>query len=136
RAKTLLAPVENNTFILASAMGLIKMGMPEYFKTRTEVGAIGIGPGLFLSIPGEIYPEIADRGIEGPEGRDFDMQAIELPPLQELIKVPYKFYLGLSNDELGYIIAKSEWDVKKPYLYLDQEDSYGESNSLGAETAA
>lgn len=135
RAKTLLAPVANTTFILASAMGLIKMGMPEYFKTRTEVGAIRIGPALFLSIPGEIYPEIVYGGIEAPEGREFDIQPLEIPPLQELIKEPYKFYLGLSNDEIGYIIPKSEWDTKKPYLYNDERDTYGESNSLGPETA-
>lgn len=135
RAKTILAPVENKTFILASAMGLIKMGMPEYFKTRTEVGAIRIGPALFLSIPGEIYPEIVYGGIEAPEGRDFDIQPIEIPPIKELIKEPYKFYLGLSNDEIGYIIPKSEWDVKKPYLYHDEKTPYGETNSLGPETA-
>ncbi|HUH48002.1 MAG TPA: hypothetical protein VLZ54_12660, partial [Arenibacter sp.] len=135
RAKTLLAPVANNTFKLASAMGLIKMGMPKYFKTRTEVGAIRIGPSLFLSIPGEIYPEIVYGGIEAPEGRDFDIQPLEIPPLQELIKEPYKFYLGLSNDEIGYIIPKSEWDVKKPYLYNAAKTPYGEGNSLGPETA-
>ncbi|MDX1326486.1 MAG: hypothetical protein R3299_02195 [Arenibacter sp.] len=135
RAKTLLAPVENNTFKLASAIGLIDMGMPKYFKTRTEVGAIRIGPSLWLSIPGEIYPEIVYGGIEAPAGRDFDVQPQEIPPLKDFIKTPYQFYLGLSNDEIGYIIPKSQWDVKKPYLYNDERATYGESNSLGPETA-
>ncbi|MCM4168580.1 hypothetical protein KCTC52924_02157 [Arenibacter antarcticus] len=134
RAKTLLAPVENNIFKLASAMGLIDMGMPEYFKLRTEVGAIRIGPSLWLSIPGEIYPEIVYGGIEAPEGRDFDIQPLEIPPIKELIRDKYKFYLGLSNDEIGYIIPKSEWDVEKPYLYNKESATYGESNSLGPET--
>ncbi|GGW23480.1 hypothetical protein [Arenibacter certesii] len=133
-AKTLSAPVENNTFKLTSAIGLIQMGMPEYFKLRTEVGAIRIGPSLWLSIPGEIYPEIVFGGIEAPEGSDFNIDPIEVPPIAEFIKDQYKFYLGLSNDEIGYIIPKSQWDVEKPYLYNRERATYGESNSLGPET--
>ncbi len=135
RAKTLMAPLDNITFIIASGIGLIKMGMPAYFKKRTEVGAIRVGPAMFLSIPGEIYPEIVYGGVEAPPGRDFDIQPVEVPPLQTFIKDKYKFYLGLSNDEIGYIIPKSEWDVKKPYLYNDKGDTYGEGNSLGPDTA-
>lgn len=134
RAKTVFAPLDNTTFKIASGIGLIKMGMPSYFETRTEVGAIRIGPAMFLSIPGEIYPEIVFGGIEAPEGREFDIQPLEIPPIQTLIKDNYKFYLGLSNDEIGYIIPKSEWDTGKPYLYNDERDTYGEENSLGPET--
>ena len=134
RAKTIFAQLDNITFKIASGIGLIKMGMPEYFKTRTEVGAIRIGPAMFLSIPGEIYPEIVFGGVEAPEGREFDIQPIEIPPIQEFITDKYKFYFGLSNDEIGYIIPKSEWDTEKPYLYLDERDTYGEGNSLGPET--
>ncbi|SHJ29511.1 hypothetical protein [Pseudozobellia thermophila] len=134
RAKTIMPPLDNITFKIASGIGLIKMGMPEYFKTRTEVGAIRVGPALFLSIPGEIYPEIIYGGVEAPEGREYDIPPVETPPVQEFIKDKYKFYLGLSNDEIGYIIPKSEWDTKEPYLYLDERDTYGEENSLGPET--
>lgn len=134
RAKTLLAPLDNTTFKIASGIGLIKMGMPEYFKTRTEVAAIRIGPAIFVSIPGEIYPEIVFGGIEAPEGREFDIEPMEIPPIQDFIQDKYKFYLGLSNDEIGYIIPKSEWDTGKPYLYNDERDTYGEENSLGPET--
>lgn len=134
RAKTLIAPLDNTGFKIASGIGLIKMGMPSYFNTRTEVGAIRVGPAMFVSIPGEIYPEIVFGGVEAPEGREFDIQPIETPPLQDYIKDKYKFYLGLSNDEIGYIIPKSEWDTGKPYLYNDERDTYGEENSLGPET--
>ncbi len=135
RAKTIIVPLENTTFKIAAGIGLFKRGLPEFFKTRTEVAAIKIGPALFLSIPGEIYPEIIYGGIEAPEGRDFDIQPFETPAIQEFIKDKYKFYLGLSNDEIGYIIPKSEWDVDKPYLYNDKRDTYGEGNSLGSDTA-
>ena len=134
RAKTLNARLDNTAFKIASGIGLIQMGMPKYFETRTEVGAIRIGPALFLSIPGEIYPEIVFGGVEAPEGREFDIQPLEIPPIQDFIRDKYKFYLGLSNDEIGYIIPKSEWDTGKPYLYNDERDTYGEENSLGPET--
>lgn len=134
-AKTILLPLDNTMFKIAGSIGLIKRGLPELFKTRTEVGAIRIGPALFLSIPGEIYPELIFGGIEAPEGREFDIQPLEIPPLQELITDKYKFYLGLSNDEIGYIIPKSEWDTVEPYLYNDHGDTYGEGNSLGPDTA-
>ncbi len=135
RAKTLNMPLENDMFKVAGGISLIKRGLPELFKTRTEVGAIKIGPAMFLSIPGEIYPEIIYGGIEAPEGREFDIQPMETPPIQEIIKDKYKFYIGLSNDEIGYMVPKSEWDTGKPYLYNDEGDTYGEENSLGPDTA-
>jgi hypothetical protein len=45
-----------------------------------------------------------------------------------------KFVFGLANDELGYIIPKSEWDEKPPHLY-DTKGVYGEVNSCGPDTA-
>ena len=135
RAKTLNMPLENDMFKVAGGISLIKRGLPELFKTRTEVGGIKIGPAMFLSIPGEIYPEIIYGGVEAPEGREFDIQPIETPPIQEVIKDKYKFYIGLSNDEIGYMVPKSEWDTGKPYLYNDDSDTYGEENSLGPDTA-
>ena len=135
RAKTFNMPLKNTMFKLGGGIGLIKRGLPKLFETRTEVGAIKIGSAMFLSIPGEIYPEIIYGGIEAPIGREFDIQPLEIPPIQEIIEDKYKFYIGLSNDEIGYIIPKSEWDVGKPYLYNDKRDTYGEENSLGPDTA-
>ncbi|MFO7619745.1 MAG: hypothetical protein R6W81_00565, partial [Bacteroidales bacterium] len=47
----------------------------------------------------------------------------------------YKFVLGITNDEIGYIIPKSQWDVKAPFTYNLTRAPYGEENSLGPETA-
>jgi len=46
----------------------------------------------------------------------------------------YKFVFGMANDMIGYIIPKSEWDEKEPYLYNETESPYGEINSVGHET--
>jgi len=133
-AQTIILPLDNKVFRLASAIGLLRRGTPKWFSSRTEVASLGIGPATFLSIPGEIYPEIIYGGIESPPGQDFAIDPVEIPPLEEQMIGPYKFYLGLSNDEIGYIIPKSEWDNEEPWLYLDDNDTYGEENSLGPET--
>ena len=44
--------------------------------------------------------------------------------------------IGLANDEIGYIIPKTQWDAKPPYAYgRDKEPQYGEENSGGPEVA-
>jgi hypothetical protein len=47
----------------------------------------------------------------------------------------YTFTVGLSNDMIGYIIPRSEWDQKAPYIYDNESAPYGEVNSVGPETA-
>lgn len=133
-SKTITLPVKNTTFRIASSIGLLKRGMTGWFKSTTEVAAIRMGPATLLSIPGEIYPEIVYGGIESPRGRDFAIHPVETPPLQDFMPGQYHYYIGLSNDEIGYIIPKSEWDNEEPWLYLDERDTYGEENSLGPET--
>ena len=86
-------------------------------------------------MPGEIYPEIVNGGIERAPGGDFDIDPVEVPPLRELMPGRVKFVFGLANDEIGYIIPKSEWDRKPPYLYGSKRGVYGEINSLGPDTA-
>ncbi len=135
RAKTINLPLKNTMFRLAAALGILDFGMTGWFQTRTEVSAIKLGPASFLMIPGEIYPEIVNGGIETPEGQDFKIAAIETPPLRDLMPGKYKFVIGLANDEIGYIVPKSQWDVEAPFTYGLKKAPYGEENSLGPETA-
>lgn len=134
-ARTITLPVKNTVFRIASSIGLLKRGMSGWFKASSEVAGIRIGPATWLSIPGEIYPEIVFGGVEAPPGRDFPIDPVETPPLQDFMPGQYHYYIGLSNDEVGYIIPQSEWDEEEPWLYLDEDDTYGEENSLGPETA-
>lgn len=135
RAKTIELPLTNKIFAIASAIGIIERGLASFFSVQSEIAAFTLGPASFICVPGEIYPEIVNGGIEAPEGQDFDIQPIENPPLRELMPGKYKFVIGLANDEIGYIIPKSEWDNKEPYLYGAKKSPYGEENSLGPETA-
>lgn len=103
----------------------------------TEVNVITAGEAQFITVPGEIYPELVNGGIQSPQdpGADFPGAAREEPPLRSLMKGRYKFVLGLANDELGYIIPKSQWDEKPPFGYGRESAQYGESNSCGPDAA-
>lgn len=134
RARTLELPVDNKLFLAASYLGLLDRGHAHWKKMRTEVALVTIGEASIACVPGEIYPEIVNGGIEHPEGADFDLAPLEVPPLRELMPGRIKFVFGLANDELGYLIPKSEWDVAPPHLYGSQ-GVYGEVNSCGPDSA-
>jgi hypothetical protein len=136
RAHTLEMPIENNLFLAAAYLGLIDRGHVRWKTVRTEVALVTVGDASFICVPGEIYPEIVNGGIEHPAGADFDIAPLEIPPLRELMPGRVKFVFGLANDELGYLIPKSEWDVKPPYLFGANHRVYGEVNSCGPNAAA
>ncbi len=94
-------------------------------KMRSELAVFKIGPLSFATLPGEVYPEIINGGIEAPEGRDFNIEPVEVPSVREMMKGKYKFIFGLANDEIGYIIPKSQWDAKAPYTYKKEDSPYG-----------
>jgi Neutral/alkaline non-lysosomal ceramidase, N-terminal len=133
--RTVFFPVDNKLFQLGTAIGTLDRGTSGWMKMRSEVSAFNIGPLSFVTIPGEVYPEIINGGVEAPEGRDFAIEQIETPPVREMMKGKYKFVFGLANDEIGYIIPRSQWDADAPYTYEKPNSPYGEENSLGPETA-
>ncbi len=136
RARTLEMPIENKMFLAAAYLGLIDRGQVRWKRMRTEVALVTLGDASICCVPGEIYPEIVNGGIEHPPGADFDVAPVEVPPLRELMPGRVKFVFGLANDELGYLIPKSEWDVKPPFLYGAKSQLYGEINSCGPTAAA
>ena len=135
-AKTLDLPLDNRMFGLASMLGVLDFGLTGWFKTRTEIAAFSLGPASFICVPGEIYPEIVNGGVEAPEGQDYKMDPVESTALRDLMPGDYRFVIGLSNDEIGYILPKSQWDVEAPFTYSREKAPYGEENSLGPETAS
>lgn len=135
RARTLPLPLDNNGFLLAPVIGLIDRGHVDWKQIRSEIAVVGIGPASIACIPGEIYPEIVNGGIEIPDGADFSGPIPEEPPVRDFMPGKIKFVFGLANDEIGYIIPKTEFDRKAPYLYNAKKAHYGEINSLGPETA-
>lgn len=134
-SRTIDLPVKNCNYRLGARFGVIDRGYSKRRHMRTEIAYVTIGPASFLTYPGEVYPELINGGIESPFGQDYETEPIELPVARELMSGDYKFIIGLGNDEIGYIIPKSEWDAEHPYIYGEEESPYGESNSLGPDTA-
>jgi hypothetical protein len=158
RTRTLFVPLDNPRFAEGLAIGLIRprrlypkegggAGLlpgelvqrgglrAGAWTMRTEVGVIDLGPARWVLVPGEPYPELSLGGIQHPQDPGADFQgAPEEPALRRLSDRPI-FILALANDELGYIIPKSQWDSEPPYAYGRDEPQYGEKNSPGPETA-
>lgn len=133
--KTIKLPIDNLIFKLGTLLGVIDRGTVGWMKMRSELAVLKVGPLTMLTIPGEAYPEVINGGIEAPEGQDFKIAPVEVPPVREMMPGKFKFIFCLANDEIGYIIPKSQWDVKAPYTYGRKDSPYGEENSLGPETA-
>jgi hypothetical protein len=110
-------------------------GTAGWMKMRSELAVVQIGPVSVVIIPGEIYPELVNGPVDAPEGNDFGIQPVEVPVIRDMMPGKYKFVFGLANDEVGYILPKSQWDAKAPFTYGREDSPYGEENSLGPETA-
>jgi hypothetical protein len=73
--------------------------------------------------------------VEAPEGADYGIAPVEVPPLRALMPGQLKLVLGLANDELGYLVPKSQWDETPPFTYGRSQRPYGEINSCGPDAA-
>jgi len=133
RARTVELPLANRLLLLGAALGMLPRGFVRPGVLRTEIGAFAVGPASFLLVPGEIYPEIVNGGIESPAGADFPVDPVEVPPLRELMPGRFRFVIGQANDALGYILPRSQWDDEPPWLYGAAEETYGEIVSVGPE---
>jgi hypothetical protein len=135
RAKSIDLKMDNKLFHLAAFLGIFERGFTSWKTIRSEVSAWSLGSATFVHVPGELYPEILHGGVESPAGADFGIEPVEVPALQTQIPGKFKFLGGLSNDMIGYIVPKSQWDIQPPFTYDYENRPYGEINSLGPETA-
>lgn len=133
-AKTIFVPTKP-LYSFAAFIGLVHPGW-YWGKVKSETDAFRIGDIEILTVPGELYPEIAEGGIEAPAGQDYPLPPMEVPPLRGQMTGKLTMIMGLANDEIGYIIPKSQWDDKPPYAYgRTDHPQYGEQNSFGPDAA-
>jgi hypothetical protein len=125
--KTIFVPIEG-TYRIPVMLGLIHPGWYDG-TAKSEVSALRIGGIEIVTIPGEVYPEIIDGGIESPEGGDYPGTPVEVPPLRPEMRGAVNMVFNLASDEIGYIIPRTQWDEKPPYTYGLKEAPYGEVNS-------
>ncbi len=146
RSAAVFVPLENRLFRLAMFLGVLDRqvwsgGRPATSlfgdDFRTEVGYLRLGDAEALLVPAEIYPELVLGKIQDPQdaGADFPGAPRERA-LFTLLTSEYKLVLGLANDEIGYIVPRSQWDAKAPFAYGRKEAQYGEINSVGPGAAA
>ena len=164
RKAVIFAPLDNDNFRIASAMGVFKgrkslytdgeldpsfvvknvPGMGKLREStgkdfRSEVDYIqllkrGEPVAEIATVPGEIYPELVNGGIARYAGADFPNAPFE-PVIRTSMRSSYKFVFGLADDELGYIIPKAEWDKQPPWLRGSKTRWYGEINSAGPDVS-
>jgi hypothetical protein len=135
-AKTVYAPM-HGLFKYVILLGLIHPGVfwtSGGISARSEVDVVRVGDVEMLTVPGELYPEIAEGGVEARPGQDYAVEPVEVPPLRKEMNGKMNLVIGLANDEIGYIVPKSQWDAKPPFVYNDRPQ-YGEENSGGPEVA-
>ncbi len=164
RTKPFDVPVENKSYRLGMLSGTLKRDVYDaegkLFEgsvlgksklcVRTEVSMIRIGEAQFITVPGELLPELAVGGYDGSRshGKDIVGKGNPNPPkLADAPKGPYlrdrmtgkvKFLIGLANDELGYIIPPYNFERNDRSPIHQPEppgDHYEETNSLGIEAA-
>lgn len=104
-------PLENPLFVMLVQMGIIQreiiqVGENEYI-VRSELSGIKMGPIEMLTVPGELF------------------SVISLFLKEKMPK--YGFLLGLTTEEMGYIIPSEEWG--------QDPGEIGESLSMGPQTA-
>ena len=132
--------IDNFMLSLGTLLGVVDSNphfhlMPPFIRYLSEVAFIQLGDATITGIPGELYPEIAVGGIENPKGADFTIAPQEIPHLRGQLPGKLNLMVNLANDAIGYIIPKSEWDKDAPWIYDENEETYGEVVSLGPNTA-
>jgi hypothetical protein len=60
---------------------------------------------------------------------------VEVPPLRPQMRGTINLVLNLANDEIGYIVPRTQWDTKPPFTYGLKKAPYGEVNSGGPDVA-
>jgi hypothetical protein len=117
---------------------------------RTEIAHIKLGPISFMTVPGEIFPELLIGGYDGshvgdPNNSIIDednsnppdlSQAPQGPYIQDMLSSEHPWIVGLGNDELGYIVPEYDFllDDRLPWFNEPDGDHYEETNSLGMQT--
>ncbi|RMG38311.1 MAG: hypothetical protein D6725_07440 [Planctomycetota bacterium] len=103
---------------------------------ETEVACLRLGQLWVAAIPGELYPEMMYGQFQNPAEANVDFPHAPLEPtVTGLFRDRPFLFIGLANDEIGYILPKRQWDSEPPFAYGRSKPQYGEANSVGPDTA-
>lgn len=106
---TLTLSLRNNfLFNFAAKAGLFP-DRPVYraadgtYELKTQVSVIRIADAQMITMPGEVFPQTTIRGYFGPQDMAFAQPPIT-PWLATEMSAPHRFFLGLSQDMIGYLM--------------------------------
>lgn len=102
-------PFDNGWWRFFRWLGLLDVALDAEGRATTEVTAWRMGPTAWLTVPGELFPSL---------GRAYKAK----------LTTPFRFLVGLGQDELGYILDATEFE--------DDLYSYEQMMSPGPTTAA
>ena len=140
-------PVDNPVLTIASKIGILnaepyKLPYSNRNALKTELSYFEIGSLNILTLPCELFPELAYGGyLSAAESATGDPPEINPPPLTAVAEDEDLLIFGLANDELGYVIPPNDFMLNEAAPYLDKgidrlgRRHYEETNSLGPETA-
>lgn len=138
-------PMDNTAFMLYKFLGILtNQAIPADSATgygvRTELSVLMLDDLALTLIPGEIFPELVFGGVYGDANPDGENP----PALTEIAAgfgINQLLIVGLSNDEIGYIVPPSDFLLNEDLPYLEKtmdykdENHYEETNSIGPECA-
>ncbi|MBI5832041.1 MAG: hypothetical protein HZB16_06990 [Armatimonadetes bacterium] len=89
-SETLAVAVETAGFRAALAAGLLTRELSSDGEARTRMTALTLGNATLVTCPGELQPRVGRRW-------------------KRLMQRPYRFLVGLAQDELGYVLDREDF---------------------------
>ncbi len=102
-------PVDSPMLLALMKMSPLSLAKPDEKSITTRVNLVHVGGAQILTIPGEALPNIGYYLKRKMTGR-------------------HNFLFGLTNDALGYILTKEDWNSFERYDYVTRT-SLGESTA-------
>ncbi|KPL11339.1 hypothetical protein AMJ85_03800 [candidate division BRC1 bacterium SM23_51] len=81
-------------------------------QVKTRMTLLRVGPIDFLTVPGELNPELEiglPAGFDPNQGPTHSENYVVLKPLNTILPGKYKIVIGLGEDELGYIVPECDF---------------------------
>lgn len=85
-------PMENAMFLMANKLGVFAEKHADASTVKTQINRLTLGPVEICTMPGEPLPNVGWQ-------------------MQSMMKGKYNAVLGLTNDELGYILSEADYGI-------------------------
>jgi len=95
-------------------------------QIKTRMTLLRVGPIDFLTVPGELNPELEiglPAGFNPKQGPVHSDNYTVRKPLDTILRGKYKIVIGLGEDELGYIVPECDWRMTyyEPHMSASPE---------------